>query len=109
MARLRDRQKRGSNKLEIKDYLVNTFYLSIGKLEGDTLIEAMKHKRELTYYIINTLNLNIDTVTAVHGLSPKLFNMLNLEFEQILYKYEANPHSDETVKTAFAFKMLIGE
>mgnify|MGYP003630805947 CR=1 FL=1 len=100
-----------SKKQEVRDYLSHTFFHKIDTLDGSLPIyeEACRHKRELEYYITRSLNLKGHIFDAVQYLNPSLYSMLNIQTEQNISKYESNPHDDRCVKSAMAFKMLVGE
>jgi len=100
-----------SKKQEIRDYLIRQFFKNIDTVDEDLPVyeQAKRHKRELDFYIANSLNMRTRPEHAIHYINPKLFNMCGFDFSQNMESYESNPHDDSVISKAFAFKMLVGE
>ena len=100
-----------SKKQDVLKFVQHKFFKGIDTLDEDLPIyeQAQKHERELCYYVTRTLNLHEHIYIAAQYLNPTIFAMLESSVEQDLKLYKSNPHDDSCVKSAMAFKMLIGE
>lgn len=100
-----------SKKQDVLGFIRREFFTGIDTLDEELPIyeQAQKHERELCFYVTRTLNLDENLYRAVQYLNPTLFDMLRSGNEQNMSLYESNPNVDSCVKSAMAFKMLVGK
>jgi hypothetical protein len=98
-----------SQKADIKEFILKKLFTEIVDFGSEAEIELRKHKREVEFYIINILNLGSAHMDGLHQMNPRFYAMFGLDKEQDMNAYKECPISDDVVKKAFAFKLLLGE